>query len=393
MSCPQNITEKKRIVLFTDTLCDPNGVSRFIQDMAKEADARGEEFYVLTSTKKHYCDKLKNVINVTPLVRFPMPFYSDLDLVIPPFFKLYKIAKELRPDVIHISTPGFIGMGAKFISKRLKVPTNGTYHTNFPAYLRDNTKSKTVEKITTLFMRNFYKDFRTVISRSNEYIAILKNDVKVHEEKLKVLKIGINNQKFHIKYRESHFWEGYPEVRKGAVKLLYVGRLTKEKNFPFLLELFESFKKTYANHDVQLIVIGEGSYLAKTAEYQKKDVLFMGYRGGEELSKMYANSDIFLFPSNTDTLGQVVLEAMSSGLPVIVSDEGGPKDIIDNNEHSRSGYSINTYDKERWLETMRVLVEDEGHRKMLGERGFAIAQKCGIEDVFSDFVDINLGRL
>ena len=175
-----------------------------------------------------------------------------------------------------------------------------------------------------MLFRSFYKQFEKVYSRSAEYFDILKDDIKLPQNKLHILKAGTDIGSFHIKYKEEGFWRAYEGIDNDSIKLLYVGRLTKEKNFPFLLDMWDTLLgKTDKN--IELICCGEGKILDEKAALKNKKVHLLGYKGGEELSKIYANSDIFLFPSTTDTLGQVVMEAQSSALPALVSNIGGPK--------------------------------------------------------------------
>ena len=127
-----------RVCLFTDTIGDLNGVSRFIQDMARQSLQCGDELHVLTATRKRQ-PELPNIHNFQPSFYMPMPFYPELDLAFPPARAMKERIKALAPDVIHLSTPGPIGMLGYKIAKTLDLPILGTYHTDFPAYVRDNT--------------------------------------------------------------------------------------------------------------------------------------------------------------------------------------------------------------------------------------------------------------
>ncbi len=159
-----------KICLFTDTICDANGVSRFLQDMAKESVKNDVTLNILSSTSKSYCEKFENVFIFKPLLKMKMPFYKELDLVFPPFLQMSQKVKELQPDVIHISTPGFVGFIGLLIALKNKIPIVGTYHTDFPMYIYSNTKSKLAKNITKFYMKLFYKKFHYLITRSKNIL-------------------------------------------------------------------------------------------------------------------------------------------------------------------------------------------------------------------------------
>jgi len=380
--------EDLKILLFTDTLCDANGVSRFIQDIGKEASKGKKKLYIITSTVKHHCKEEDYIFNTKPIFKIKMPFYPELDLVFPNFFLLLKITKRINPDIIHLSTPGPVGTAGWAISKILKKPRAGIYHTDFPSYLYDNTKSKAIKRATDFVMRVFYSDFKRVFSRSTKYVDVIKNDLKIDDSKIYTLQAGINTCVFHKDFRDLNIWKNYEKVRKDSIKVLYVGRLTKEKNFPFLLEIWERLN-TRCELDIQLIVVGEGKFKEMPENYEEKNIVYLGFRGGEELSRIYASSDIFIFPSVTDTLGQVVMEAGSSGLPVIVSNIGGPQ-IVVNKFDKQSGYILSTNDKNSWVDAIIELASDEHLRKKMGEAGFETIQGMTIESTFRDFWGENI---
>jgi glycosyltransferase involved in cell wall biosynthesis len=131
----------------------------------------------------------------------------------------------------------------------------------------------------------------------------------------------VDVDRFHPSKRNGYFGRNYQIQDK--LKLLYVGRVSKEKNLHVLAKAFKMLAQSHP--DVYLVIVGDGPYHREMqAEMRGLNCIFAGYREGDELATIYASSDIFVFPSTTDTFGNVVLEAQSSGLPVIVTDQGGP---------------------------------------------------------------------
>ncbi|WP_052502782.1 glycosyltransferase [Halarcobacter anaerophilus] len=324
-----------KICLVSDTVFDINGVSRFTQDFSKQALKFEKDFVVLTSTKKVPEEEFENIININPIFRMKMPFYKSLDLVFPNFFKIKEEIKRLNPDLLHISTPGTVGLSALICAKLLKIPVVGIYHTDFPAYLYKNTKKSFVKKGTIKFLKFFYSPYKALFCRSEEYFKTLKEQLNFEDEELYLLKAGIDIKSFDSSFKDNSIWEKY-KVDKSRFKVLYVGRVSLEKNVHKLLAFWQ--KAELKNS--QLILVGD-----KELKEQISDptITYLGKRRGEELSKIYASSDCFIFPSTTDTLGQVVMEALSSGLPAIVTNKGGPKTFVT----EKFGYilDINSFDE------------------------------------------------
>jgi len=376
-----------KIALFTDTICDANGVSRFLQDMAKEALKKDVEFNILSSTVKTYCDELSNIHIFKPSFKMKMPFYKELDLVVPPIFKMAKKLKELDPDVVHVSTPGFIGLVGLLIAIRYKKPVVGTYHTDFPMYLYKNTNSKLVKAITSFFMRLFYIKFKTLATRSKEYIQNIQQDIKFKKENIYFLQPGTNIQSFDPKYHNKAIWDEY-KINPEYKKFLYVGRATKEKNLDVLFEYWKEFYQKSEQKSSYLIVVGNGELEKYKEELSSYNVVFLGHKQKEELSSIYASSDLFVFPSTTDTLGQVILESMASATPVIVTDEGGPCGIVEGSQ-SEVGFIIPSKQRSKWIDTFIAVENEHIDTNQMGQNAVKYAQNFSIENTFDSFIQIN----
>jgi len=373
-----------KIILFTDTIGDLNGVSRFLQDMAELSLDRGDDLCIVTSTNK-YCPGAENIYNFTPRFCIPMPFYKELDLAFPCRSIMEDFVNENKPDLIHISTPGPVGLAGRSIAKKLGIPMLGTYHTDFPAYIRDNTGLKVLKKLTDRWMRYFYRPFVHVFSRSEIYGDIMQKDIGISFDKISYIRPGTNLERFSSRHIKEGVWASYG-VRESSVKVLYVGRMTKEKNIPFLLDVWALLKESYPQLNAELIMVGEGNQQERALEMRSIGVHCLGPVVGEELSIIYASSDLFVFPSVTDTLGQVVMESAASALPIIVSTVGGPKSLI--NLHPRSGYALDIVVR-TWVEQISLLVENKELRSALGESGQSHMQAFSIENSYEDFIGVH----
>lgn len=373
-----------KIILFTDTLGDLNGVSRFLQDMAELALEKEDDLQIVTSTFK-YCPEAKNIHNFSPRFRVSMPFYNELDLAFPPSAQMEAFVVSNAPDIIHISTPGPVGIAGRKIAKKLKIPMIGTYHTDFPAYIRDNTHLEFLKILTDKWMKHFYSPFVHVFSRSEIYADIMQDEIGIDKDKISIIRPGTNLTRFSAKHADETILGEYG-LKKESVKVLYVGRISKEKNVPFLLDMWDAFKKCNPNLNAQLIMVGEGNCKKRALQMRTKGVHYLGPIIGEKLSALYAISDIFVFPSLTDTLGQVVMESSASALPILVSTLGGPKSLL--NPHAISGYSLeNSIDK--WVQHLQLLVEYKEHRIALGKSGETHMKSFSIENSYNDFIGIH----
>ena len=151
----------------------------------------------------------------------------------------------------------------------------------------------------------------------------------IEPQKLRVYPRGVDVERFHPSKRNGVLEKRY-QVKDG-LKLLYVGRVSKEKNLQLLGKAFKSLVRSHP--ELKLFIVGDGPYLEEMRrEMAGTPCIFTGYLAGEELAEVYASCDLFVFPSTTDTFGNVVLEAQASGLPVIVTDSGGPRENVINGE-------------------------------------------------------------
>jgi glycosyltransferase involved in cell wall biosynthesis len=378
-----------RVLLFTDTLGDVNGVSRFIRNVADQAFARGIELHAITSTRFE-CPAQANIHNPRPLFARAMPKYPQLEIVVPPTRRLHDLADRLKPDVVHVSTPGPVGVAGRRWARKRGVPLVGTYHTDFPAYIEHLFEDPVFTWTCTQTMRWFYRPFSRIFTRSADYGAALERMGMASDRIVRLLP-GIDTDTFHTRYHDAGggVWAACPGVRASSVKVLYVGRVSVEKNLPMLTRIWPRVHAACRRRglDAQLLVVGDGPYREKMhAELAAAgaDACFLGFRHGVELSTIYASSDIFVFPSTTDTLGQVVMEAQSAGLPVLVTDQGGPSEVVDD---GRTGFVLPADNgaTERWVQTLLRIIENPDSRRTMGAAGHAKIQPMSIRHSFEHF--------
>lgn len=354
-----------RVIKFTDTIADINGVCRFIQNAAREAHDTGRDLTVVSSTRFEIPVKdLPNIINFDPILAMKMPKYENLELALPPVLRMLRFARQKRPDVIHISTPGPVGTVGMLAARRLRVPVVGVYHTDFPAYIDrlfdDRAATLTCRKI----MSTFYKPFRAVFTRSADYAQSLRA-LGLRDDQIVRLRAGYDDRHFSPTFRNTGVWPAHG-LDRDSVKVLFCGRVSVEKSLPVLTAIWPKVRQNAAERGVntELVIIGDGPYRATMErELRGHKAHFLGFRHGQELSTLYASCDLFAFPSTTDTLGQVVMESQASGMPVLVTNIGGPQEVVDDGQ---TGMVLPAEDPPRWTKALTDLICDEPRRNSMG---------------------------
>lgn len=239
-----------------------------------------------------------------------MPGYPEIQLAIQPY-KLWRTLSRINPPQIHIATEGMMGLVARVWCKFKKKPFTTAYHTKFPEYLK--VMLHIPLSWTYAYLRRFHAPAKTTFITTES----MQKDLAARGFKhLTIWTRGVSEQL--ISKVNNH-----PESDK--LRVLNVGRVSVEKNLDALCTLENAF---------DISIVGDGPYL-KTLKHKYKKVSFLGYKFDQELADVYAQHDVFAFPSHTDTFGIVMIEAMCNGLPVAGFNVAGPRDVI---EHGVTGY-------------------------------------------------------
>lgn len=316
-----------RRVWFTDTLDDVNGVATTIRRMSAAARDSGKDLTVVTCSAAPAAGDLP-LRNFEPIGEFELPEYELQKLSFPPVLEIVDYLQRGRFTDVIISTPGPTGLAALLGAKMLGLPVSGIYHTDFPQYVRILTDDSFLETLTWHFMEWFYGQCDTVYVNSRQYLECWKGR-GIPESRLHILPRGLDLDLFTPGRRDPGYWRERG-LRDGELGILFVGRVSREKDLDILAKAYTRLRK--AGRPCRLLVVGDGPY-RRELEGQLPDAIFTGYLSGEELATAYASADIFAFPSTTDTFGNVILEAHASGLPCVVSDVGGPCELVRDGEN------------------------------------------------------------
>lgn len=346
--------ENLKLGVFTDTFEDINGVSRFLQTIGSEASSRGRNLTIHTCSAEPKLDASYRK-NFTPAFSFPLPAYPQLSISIPPLAEVLEWADRQQFDAIHVHTPGPMGLIGWLAASMLNVPLLSTYHTDFPAYVQDHTGDHRLITAAESYMRWFFSQSDSIFTRSRQYEQVLGR-MGIHAGNVNLLPPCVDTEKFNPRHRDPNYWVGR-RIRE-THHLLYCGRVSAEKNLNILADSFRQLCQS--RRDVALVIAGDGPQLpALQKQLSGLPAYFLGRLDDAALAPLYANSDLLLFPSKTDTLGQVVMEAQASGLPVLVGNEGGPSEIMD---HGLTGLVLPPNTASAWTAAITDLLKDEPRR-------------------------------
>lgn len=352
---PPELRNAKR-AWFTDTLEDVNGVANTIRKMTLAGVAAGKDLVVVTSRAQIQIQDIP-IKNFQPIGEFELPEYELQKLSFPPILQILDYIQREKFTELIISTPGPIGISALIAAKMLGLRTSGIYHTDFPQYVRILTDDRFLETLTWNYMRWFYSQLDLVYVNSEHYRQCWV-ERGIAAERIEILPRGLDNSLFHPSRRDPKFLRSL-DLRGDEVVLLYVGRISREKDLDVLASAYRFLLKKGA--PVKLVMVGDGPYLKELKELLP-EAHFTGYLAGLDLAKAFASADLFVFPSTTDTFGNVVLEAMASGLPAIVSDLGGPRELV---RHGETGLITKSLDVDSFQSAIAELVADEPRRKAM----------------------------
>jgi glycosyltransferase involved in cell wall biosynthesis/predicted metal-dependent phosphoesterase TrpH len=335
-----------KIAHFTDTFDEINGVARTIRQQLEMVARHGKNMTVITCGAKA---DIPGAVSFAPVGRFSMPEYPELELTYPPLLDMLAHCFEHEYDCILAATPGPVGLAALAVSRILKLPFHGTYHTAFPDYVGALTSDSALEDGCWRYMSWFYNQMQVIYAPS-ESTRFELAEHGIDQHKIVTYPRGVDTDRFHPGKRNGYFGK---YAIDGRTKLLYVGRVSREKGLDVLAEAFARVARL--RDGLQLVVVGDGPYLEEMKRRLKAaPVTFTGVLKGETLAQAYASSDLFVFPSATDTFGNVVLEAQASGLPVIVTDKGGP---CENVLQSETGLIVPAGDPDALLRAILHLVD------------------------------------
>jgi len=328
-----------RIAFFPDSFLEINGAALTCRKLTEFAKKRDYPFLCVYAGEKTETTRKGNFVDFS-LKRSPLSFSLDEGLKYDPFFNRYmkKVRQEIeefRPDVIHITGINDVSIIGVWLSHKLKIPLVGSWHTNvhefaaarlnkmfnfMPDGLRSSLTGFAERKILDGSVL-YYKIPKIILAPNDDLINLLANGTK---REVRLMTRGVDTETFSPDKRTAD---------DNVFRFGFVGRLRAEKNVRMLADLEKRLMEA-GRTNFKFSIVGEGNE-REWLEENMKTAEMPGFFKGEQLSEAYANMDVFVFPSETETFGNVVQEAIASGVPAIVTNQGGPKFIV---RHEETGF-------------------------------------------------------
>ena len=344
-----------RIAVVTETYPpEINGVAMTISRMVE--GLRQRHVIELIRPRQSKTDRAKHEVTLQEiLVRgFPIPRYPGLRLGLPAKHKLIKLWAEQRPDIVHLVTEGPLGASALAAARKLGIPVSSDFHTNFHSYSQ-HYGFGWLQKTVAAHLRNLHNRTDATLVPTLELRDTLAKD---GYQNLHVVARGVDTTLFHPGKRSSALRQQWGVADDEQV-VIHVGRIAAEKNLPLVLRSFAAMQS--ANPKLKLVLVGDGP-LREQLQRQYPQHVFAGMRTGEDLAAHYASGDIFLFPSMTETYGNVTVEAMASGLAVLAYRYAAAAEHI---RHGQNGLHAEYGNADEFIQQACALANDaEGIAKM-----------------------------
>ena len=314
-------------------------------------------------------------LEVTTVKGFSIPFYPVLQFGLPAIGVLKRLWQERPPLVIYIATEGPLGWGAMKVAKKLDIPSVSGFHTNFHSY-SEYYRIGWLKKVTLRYLRYLHNNTCATLvptqCQQTQLQELAFNNVDV-------LSHGVDIDRFSPSKRNLTLRTSWG-VGPNDLVCLYVGRLAKEKNIQLAIDSYRHVKKYRPK--TRFVIVGGGPLQVKL-ESQYPDIIFTGTLQGEALAQHFSSSDIFLFPSRTETFGLVTLEAMASGLAVVAFDYAAAHQYI---RQAHSGIRVSMDHDSHFMMALNLLIHSPDVIQKMKTQAVAMAQQVQWDVIVEQFM-------
>lgn len=351
-----------RIALFTETFLPKiDGIVTRLCHTVEYLQRAGEQ--VLIFSPEGGLTEYKGA-QICGIEGFPLPMYPELKLAIP----TPTIGNQLelfKPDIIHVANPAVLGLGGLYYAKKFHIPLVASYHTHLPQYLHHYGLGM-LEGLLWELLRSGHNQADLNLCTSTAMVEELSNH---GIERVDLWQRGVDTELFQPHHASQEMRDRLSQGNPDSTILLYVGRLGAEKEIERIKPILEAIPNAY------LALVGDGPN-RQTLEQHFADTPthFVGYLRGQELASAYASADAFIFPSRTETLGLVLLEAMAAGTPVVAANSGGIPDIVTD---GTNGYLFDPADETGAIKATQNLIAHSKEREALRQNARAEAERWG----------------
>ena len=331
-----------KICLVTETFPpEINGVAKTLHRISQDLKVLGHS---VTIVRPHQSGEAK--VSQTPDIAIvpslPIPIYQGLHFGLPCRSLLKKFWANSKPDIVYVATEGPLGVTAINLARKMKIAVTSGFHTNFHKYMR-HYRLPLMSKLTEYFLKKTHNKTLRTFAPTEDVIQQL-NQMGVKNTHL--LSRGVDTELFHPKKRDHALRASWGITSESQYVAIFVSRIAAEKNIPLAINAFKKIKAD--NPDASCIFVGDGPERYRL-EKKYPDFKFVGTQTGDSLAKYYASGDLFIFPSLTETFGNVIPEAMASSLIPIAFNYAAPKALIQNKVN---GYLADYNDSDSYIKTI-----------------------------------------
>lgn len=368
----------RRIALITETWPpEINGVAHSIYQLAKGLKANGNTLFLVRPAQSLASDD--SIADQTMLVRgFAIPRYQTLQFGAPAYSTLKEFFMQTQPDIVHIVTEGPLGLAALYAARKLKIPVSSGFHSPFHEFSTYFGLSFLLTPIIS-YLR-FFHNRTDVTCVPSEKTAGQLEEMGIH--RLSVVTRGVDIERFSPEHRCQELRRSWGAGEQTTV-LLYVGRLSPEKNIDLVIAAFRELQLEQSFRAVKLVLVGDGPERQRL-EKLGSDVIFAGMRTGHELSQYYASADVFVFASQVETFGNVVPEAMASGLPVLAFNDAAAGQLVDS---GKSGWLCPLKD-ESCFKKLAAELPKQVELQAMGKSACQRVQQMGWQHAVAEFEQV-----
>lgn len=370
-----------RICLVSETWSpEINGVAHTLNQLSRELQERGMSLQLIRPKPKrtvpghHRAPGMQTELQVSGV---SLPGYSDVRFGLPATRRIQRLWRSQRPDVVYLATQGPLGWSARRAARRLSIPVVAGWHTNFDHYCQDY-RVPWLTPVMRATLRHFHNGcVATLVPTRHQADALGASGF----QRLAVMGRGIDGQRFSPAHRDPLLRQQWGAGTHGPVAL-YAGRLASEKNLVLLQASFIAMRQ--ARPDIALVIVGDGPG-RPALENALPEAHFTGFLTPEALARHYASADIFVFPSLSETWGNVVPEAMASGLAVLAYRHAAAAELIDNDIN---GMTLHPGDAEGFCQTAADLCQQPARYARLGRAARIRALDCHWPAVADQFLSL-----
>ena len=332
-----------RVLIVSDTFApDINGVARTLRQLAWGLMARGHQVEVVTTSAGAGVAGVDEPHRRHVVLSLPLPGYASLRLGLASLKWFARLFERQGTDVLYVATETPLGIAAIWAARRAGLPVVSGFHTNFHTYLR-NYHLTALQPVAEAFLRALHNQTARTLAPSRQTAQMLRD---LGLASVGVLGRGVDTAMFTPEARNAALRQSWGAGESTPVAI-HVGRLAAEKNLELLAKSFAAFKEVHP--DGVCVVVGDGP-CAEGLRSRHPDWVFAGMRNGVDLARHYASGDVFVFPSTSETFGNVLLEAMASRLAVVSYDYAAANEHMQHGEH---GLLAKLHDEEAYLGEVR----------------------------------------